>query len=345
MRGSSGLSETTIVVPTCDRVEEIRTCLASLASAAALTPVPVAEIVVVDNGTEFVAPSASSLDAAPPVRLVRQPTRGASYARNLGLEVARSEIVAFVDDDVVVDDGWLGALVASFRDQAVGAVVGPISLGFRSPRPRWLTPNLEVWFSALNLGPADRLLRDDEHGWGANLAVRRELALAVGGFEPRLGPGTVSGFGDDAELQDRLRDRGAKIAYAADAWVTHVVLGDRLRRRWLMRRAHAEGRTRVTLERIRAGVEPHRQPLKALWSLVGVLVRGLPHAARTLRDPRTRRSVVLANAAVRAAYLGAARERLKRGSRMRPPRRGVGEPAPGAAGARSEAGGAAGPRR
>jgi glycosyltransferase involved in cell wall biosynthesis len=51
---------------------------------------------------------------------------GLSRARNIGARVARGDIIAFLDDDMVPDRGWLGALVEHFVDERVAAVTGPV---------------------------------------------------------------------------------------------------------------------------------------------------------------------------------------------------------------------------
>jgi glycosyltransferase involved in cell wall biosynthesis len=217
----------TIVIPTYGRPQQLPRCLAAL---------PDVPVVVVDNNP---TPSDDGF--------VHEPVQGASRARNRGADAAATDLIAFVDDDVEVGDGWLAAITAPFADPGVVAVVGPIELAL-DDRPRWLTPALEHWYSALDLGPVDRDLGTGEYGWSANLAVRRAALDAIGGYDTALGPGTPMGVGGDNDLLDRLRDAGGVVRYSADAGVRHRVDPDRLRLRWLAGRARTVGRAEVLLQ-------------------------------------------------------------------------------------------------
>src|SRR5690606_3072944 len=119
---------------------------------------------------------------------------GSSRARNLGIGHARGPVIAFTDDDAVVDGRWLEALVSPFEDAAIGAVVGPVfELGGDRSNLLVRYPNFDAaseraafdkrdadWFDRLRMGAI---------GSGANFAVRRELLDRHGGFRECLGAG------------------------------------------------------------------------------------------------------------------------------------------------------------
>src|SRR3954447_2147456 len=95
------LGQCTIVVPTIGR-PSLHVLLDALATAAGPRP---AELLIVDD-----RPAGEPLDVArdglPPVRVVRTGGGGPARARNLGWRSARSEWIAFLDDDVVPDPDW-----------------------------------------------------------------------------------------------------------------------------------------------------------------------------------------------------------------------------------------------
>ena len=101
-----------VVVTTCRNPDVLAHCLDSLL---ACEPAP-AEIVVVENrpGTGETASMLADRFAHRSIRLVEEPRRGLSFARNAGLDAATSELVAFTDDDVVVDPAWIGRLRSGF---------------------------------------------------------------------------------------------------------------------------------------------------------------------------------------------------------------------------------------
>jgi GT2 family glycosyltransferase len=296
----------TIVVPTRDRPAGVQACVDALAACAAAAETAVDAIVVVDNNRSAPLEVATPAGCDVPLRVCREPAAGASRARNRGLAEATTDVVVFVDDDVAVSDGWLDALVEPLVDPQAVATVGPITLDFAPARPRWLTPDLESLFSALDLGSDTRPLGPVEHGWSANLAVRRSVACAIGGFDTRLGPGMPAAFGDDADFLDRLRVDGDTVVYAHRASVRHRVGPERLRLRWLAWRAYRQGVTEVALRHRDRSAPARRHPIRALRSLGGAVVRAFPRLLRTARDPVLRPGLFVGQVVLWSAKVGAA---------------------------------------
>jgi GT2 family glycosyltransferase len=220
-----------VVVPTCGRPEELARCLRSLGG----LDYPAYDVVVVDNAVDA-ATSQVVHDAAAAglrVRYVPEPRRGASRARNTGVEAARGEIIAFTDDDVAVDPDWLRRLVAGFgRGAGVSCVTG-------LTMPLELETPAQVWFESYGgfaQGFEPRLydLRDNRgstllypytagaFGASNNLAVLRSTFLAHGGFDERLGPGTPTHSAEDQDLLLAVILSGARIAYEPRAIVRHA---------------------------------------------------------------------------------------------------------------------------
>src|SRR5437016_1408321 len=112
--GQAERPEVTVVIPLRDRHAELARCLAGLAG----TP----RVIVVDDGSADPAAIQSAADAAG-ASVVRRPVNGGpAAARNTGLAVAATPLVAFLDSDCVPGAGWLDALLPHFADPAVGAV-------------------------------------------------------------------------------------------------------------------------------------------------------------------------------------------------------------------------------
>src|SRR5205085_2579965 len=111
--------------------------------------------VVVDNddppGAEAtIHASASAIPA--PVTLVREPTRGATYARNAGIAVAKGDIVVFIDDDVIARPSWLKTLTAPILDELADATGGRVELDPSVVLPRWLGRDWLGYLSAYDRG-------------------------------------------------------------------------------------------------------------------------------------------------------------------------------------------------
>jgi hypothetical protein len=113
-RLAGGTPHVTVVVPTIlARVEEVTCCLRSILA----QEYPAFDVLVVDNRPTGAPDAGPLLPGNTRLAVLREPRAGISAARNHGLAHATGEIVAFTDDDVVADPGWLAALAIRFTDQ------------------------------------------------------------------------------------------------------------------------------------------------------------------------------------------------------------------------------------
>jgi GT2 family glycosyltransferase len=231
-----------VVVPTCGREALLRRALDSLSG----VEYPRFEIVVVDNRPDL--PGTAALIAGrgagnPPVRYVREPRRGVVHARNRGLVEARGEIVAFADDDVVVDRGWLRALVDDFADPRVVAVTGLVlARELETPAQLWveqyggfskglLRRRFEAaGYETVERGQVRRVVAGPRtlypylpgtYGTGANAAFRAGVLRELGGFDPVLGADAVPS-GEDIDVLIRVVLAGHVLTYQPSAIVWHA---------------------------------------------------------------------------------------------------------------------------
>ncbi|MGB2716880.1 MAG: glycosyltransferase family A protein, partial [Vicinamibacterales bacterium] len=111
-----------IVVPTCDRPDDLRHCLEALRAQRTARPL---EIVVVDNRPGRGPARQVARDFAHVV-LVEEKRQGLSYARNAGFLAAHGDILVATDDDAVAPPDWIERLVAPFARPEVTAVTGQV---------------------------------------------------------------------------------------------------------------------------------------------------------------------------------------------------------------------------
>jgi glycosyltransferase involved in cell wall biosynthesis len=191
------------------------------------------ELIVVDDGSVDGETAAATARAG--AELVRlDPPRGLNAARNEGARRARSELVAYVDDDVDAPPGWAAAVVAgAARHPGAEAFGGPIRARFEGPTPRGCGREPPP-ITTLDLGGEDR---EAELVWGSNMALRRAALDRVGWFDE-----TISGGGDEEEWLDRLRAAGGTVVYLAAAGLDHRRAGADARLRSLSRGAFGRGR-------------------------------------------------------------------------------------------------------
>jgi glycosyltransferase involved in cell wall biosynthesis len=205
-----------IALCTRDRAAKLPNCLDSLARMR--VPAGVAwELIVVDNGsvdtTAQILRDFQAKDVLP-MRLCFEPRPGLSIARNHALAAARGEIIAFTDDDCRVAPDWLAVLAQEFaRDPTLWLLGGRVELFNPADRPL----SVRTGRAPLDLTGAIEAL---DVFIGCNMAFRREAFDRIGGFDPRLGPGSRAPGWEDLEFVYRLVRIGATLRYTPD-WLVH----------------------------------------------------------------------------------------------------------------------------
>src|SRR5689334_1541099 len=186
--------------------------------------------------------------AASDARLLCEPRSGLSRARNRALaESDDDEVLAFVDDDVVVGPGWADALRAAWKAAGpdVVCIGGPIRLRFTAPPPGWLSDPLLPALCRLDYGAAAQDLDPSVRTvYGGNASFRCGALRAVGGFDPAFGhQGARAWFSEEDEVQRALVRAGGRVRYEPAAWVEHVIAPERLRPGWFAGRRFRYGAT------------------------------------------------------------------------------------------------------
>jgi glycosyltransferase involved in cell wall biosynthesis len=173
------------------------------------------ELVVVDSASSDAA-RVADVAVRHGARLVRCALPGVDRARNAGWREARCSLVAFTDDDVVVDDGWLDAFADCFaRHPEASFATGRIGV----------LPGQEGGLGVATKDDPDGYALDARtrrtFGHSANLAVRRESLEAVGGFDESLGAGARFMAAPEGDLFDRLLASGRTGRYEPAAAARH----------------------------------------------------------------------------------------------------------------------------
>ncbi|MDX6243049.1 MAG: hypothetical protein QOE76_772 [Frankiales bacterium] len=288
---SSDLAQVTIVIPTLGRPS-----LTALLDSLSACPGPsVAEIVVVDDrvgGGPLVAGAVG--DA--PVRLLRSGGRGPAAARNLGWRSARTDWIAFLDDDVVVFPDWARRLA----DDLVGLTPDVAGSQGRIEVPMRLGRRPTDWErSTAGLSTARWITAD--------MVYRRSVLQRVGGFDERF----PRAYREDADLALRVLRSGARLV-PGDRSIVHPV---RPVDRWVSLRTQAGNADDVLMAKLHgrgwrqaAGAPRGRRArhFAVTASLLGALV------ALSLRR---RRLVAVATAAYLAGTAELAAARISPGPR------------------------------
>ncbi|WP_245849258.1 glycosyltransferase family 2 protein [Mycobacterium palustre] len=227
------LPSITVVICTRNRTALLKTALASVMA----SDYPDFDVVVVDNASDDAA-TIEYVEALsdPRVQVRAEPVPGLAVARNTGILAASGSVVAFTDDDVVVDRMWLRRLGEAFAtDSSVGCVTGLVTSGeLRTPaqivfektlhkQAQWSTTLTRETFDIRQPPPDNPLFpfQMGLYGTGANLALRRAVLTSLGGFDDGLGVGSPAGGGEDIDIFIRVVTAGYRLVYEPAAMIWH----------------------------------------------------------------------------------------------------------------------------
>ena len=219
--GGPSFRDVTVVIPVRDNHSGL-SCL--------VTALRDVRVVIVDDGSARPIEVGDFTGADIAVEVIRHAhPRGPAAARNTGLAVCDTDVVAFLDSDVLPRRGWLEALLGHFSDPAVAAVAPRIvALGDADT----VIARYEAAASALDMGEKEAPVvayGSVSYVPSAAILCRRTALNQVGGFDEALHSG------EDVDLCWRLIDAGFRLRYEPVALVGHahrVTL-----RNWLSRRA------------------------------------------------------------------------------------------------------------
>ncbi|MDQ3455288.1 MAG: glycosyltransferase [Actinomycetota bacterium] len=230
--GRGPLSERTLTVAICtkDRVEGLARCLDALQRLPATDDQARFEVLVVDNASVDDA-TRNLVAARPDVRYVREDKPGLDFARNRAIAEATGALIAFLDDDVEVDRGWLtGLLMAWGEHQDAGCVTGLV-LPFELATPAQVTfesyggfrrgfDTIRYSGSTLAGNPLFPF-GAGMFGAGCNMSFDRALLRQLGGFDEALDTGQPLPGGGDLDMFHRVLRAGRPLVYEPRYAVFH----------------------------------------------------------------------------------------------------------------------------
>lgn len=240
-----------ILIPTHNRCDILVRSIESLRQLT-IPPLTKVELVVVANGcTDDTVAKVEALQEAMPfsTRWVQEPKLGLNHARNRAVAEAKGNIIAFLDDDVWVEQGWLEGLLSVFNTKPADIVIGPVVLWWDAvEKPAWMDRRSEHLLSCLHYGPKAFELKQAGQGIGANMAMRREVIERVGLFKSgmdRMGDEILSG--GDTDFLARALALGERMFYAPQAEIKHWVAPVRITMAYLHAAAYGNGLARPFL--------------------------------------------------------------------------------------------------
>lgn len=191
------------------------------------------EVIIVDNNsndkTRAVVESFIPIFQQTTTRNLRytfEPQQGKSFALNRGILSAKGHILAFTDDDVVIDEKWLAAIQECFTVYSCDAVGGRVLPLYPAGIPQWIKDNSRLLVGPIvmyDYGEGTISYRKPVYEFiGANFAFKKEVFIECGPFRTDIGParGTT---GEDCEYISRLHKMNRVLYYCGQALVWHPV--------------------------------------------------------------------------------------------------------------------------
>lgn len=255
----------TLIVCTYNRCESLKTTLESVACS--ILPDAIEwEVLVVDNNSsdrtrevveDFIRRHADRF------RYLFEPRQGKSFALNSGIRDARGDILAFTDDDVIVEPNWLQNLTSSLHTNEWAGAAGRVLRTWTCPPPPWLSLDRRYekmgWpLVSFDINQEAGELPSAYPPLGANMAFRKEVFSRHGGFRTDLSlqgyeissvswrlARPAGGLWEDTEFGHRLLDRGERLRYERSAVVYHPVLEHRLTKDYFLAWWFSRGRDSI----------------------------------------------------------------------------------------------------
>lgn len=195
------------------------------------------EIIIVDNKLRGEIPSLITEKKS--IKVIRESMQGLSYARNRGFTEASGNYVAYIDDDAVANKDWVDKIVEHIKNSPdIEAFGGPYECLNPKELPSWFPSKV----TRMSHGNRRRFLKEGEYLSGTNMIYSRKLLIRLGGFAVNLGMNAGKlGYGEETELQNRIKKMGIKIHYDPSIIVKHYFKKSKMSLNWLFKSAYSHG--------------------------------------------------------------------------------------------------------
>jgi len=210
--------------------------------------------------------------------LFSEQEKGMSGGRNLGIEKATGDIIAFIDDDAKPFPDWALQMMKTYEDSSIIGVMGGVIPSWEEESMNWF-PEEFYWLLGCTASLGVNTISEVRNVWGTNMSFRREAFDRCGSFTTTFGlqQGGRTGWHDpaseDVDFSLRVRKAtGKRIVFNPRAEVAHKITKDRLRLRFIVRRACSVGYQRRMIKTLYAAypvanlLGPEHDLLKRIFS-------------------------------------------------------------------------------
>ncbi len=240
-----------IIIPTRNRCGSLKNLLDSIIKYN-LSSTESFEVIVVDNGStddtkevceKFISEYGN-------FKYKFEPEPGLLSARHAGAQIAKGDILTFVDDDIEVSETWFPSIIRVFADERVHLAGGPTVPIFESEVPGWILfyfrdYDLKLgsgYLSLYDAGDYEDFIKPTQI-WGLNFSVRRSTFFEVGGFNPDNINKELQYYQGDGEtgLAYKIAEKNYKAYYSKEIKVYHNIYNERLTLNYFKERNFYQG--------------------------------------------------------------------------------------------------------
>ncbi len=264
------MAEITAIICTYNRAHVILNTLASL-ERQTLAPERFQVLVVDNNSTDNTAQVVRDFaeQSRLQVRYVFETEQGVARARNRGWQEAETEFVAYIDDDARAEPDWLEQYLKAFAEvkPTPVCITGKVELDWEGGRPDWFPERFESLLARYDFGDEPQWLPANAYLVTCNVAFRKHVFEALGGFRLDLGQNGTETYwqgGEDTEMFYRLTTNNYQVYYQPTACVAHRTPKERQTREYLLWRLYVNGSSQIVAENF--GKRTKKQTLlKGAW--------------------------------------------------------------------------------
>jgi len=201
------------------------------------------EIVIVDNNSTDNTPEIiKNFEKKYPdyhIQTAVETNQGLSFARNKGIELAKGEIISFIDDDAIARTDFVENIIRNTQQfpshYAFGGKVLPKYE--KEKEPEWMSPYIERIISIVDMGDEIKSF-DKTYPVGCNMFFRREIFDKIGKFNTNLRLRS-----DDKYIFMKIKEAGYEVLYFPDVVVQHFIDDFRTTREYIVKVSRLNGKS------------------------------------------------------------------------------------------------------
>lgn len=205
-----------VIIATKNRPNDIFRCIKSILD----NKFQIYEIIIIDQSNNIETKKIIASLNNSSILYVKCKNGGKSHALNIGIKYAHGDILAFTDDDCVVNSKWLSKINQYFKlYPEIMGVLGKI-------KPYKPKKNANLFCPSIYCRTNSKIIKKPQTHWdniglGNNMSFRSSALQALGHFKEWLGYGAIGGPSEDAEMMLRMLIKGNILAYNPQALVYH----------------------------------------------------------------------------------------------------------------------------